>query len=169
MTTRLARPPGSVSIAELYLHGCLTSADIHSGGVVDSTARLRAEREYANFMDRSTRPESAPAERLRAPQAVTPSRTAHAPPRARPAPPRAIVRAHTAHVRRVVTLQSVDTNETTLPKPLVLDKCVICYSRDREMACDPCFHFCVCRTCSQRLRSCPLCRVNANAFRKIYV
>ena len=36
--------------------------------------------------------------------------------------------------------------------------CCICLELEREVALLPCFHFCICRSCANKIEKCPICR-----------
>lgn len=47
--------------------------------------------------------------------------------------------------------------------------CVICAENERENACIPCGHLCLCNVCSKKILHCPLCRKDVESFIHIYV
>ena len=48
------------------------------------------------------------------------------------------------------------------------ERCCVCLSRARTHAFAPCFHMCVCRRCSVRVASCPICREDVAGRHRIY-
>lgn len=143
------RPPTSVSLVDLLSHGYLGDGDILPGGRVEEWKRVRAEREYASFMDSSSpRPRSAPSSSSRPP----------------------IPRAGGAHVHHVRVRRDLlrEGRETPPLKPFVLDACCVCLGRERSHALLPCFHLCSCLPCSSRLTTCPLCRTPVKRVQKVF-
>ena len=55
-----------------------------------------------------------------------------------------------------------------LEKERESNQCVVCMDRPRSMMMVPCKHFCVCETCSSKLRKCPLCNRHFSKVEKIY-
>lgn len=177
---RAARRPSPTSVADLFANGLLTLEDVLPGGYVIETARVRAEAQYADVLMRRPQtahavPSARPGRPVPAPPATPPS-LAHASPRAPPVmspsrPSTGGARGTTSHVQRVRLRKTLtgDEERNRLPRALVWDTCCVCYSRERDHASDPCFHLCVCETCSRRLDYCPICRAQSVRFRKIYV
>lgn len=71
-----------------------------------------------------------------------------------------------SHVFRVKTLKSI--SDESIPEDVVVQKCCICYTMPRSHAFSPCFHLCVCSTCSSRLSQCPVCRTEISDVHRIY-
>lgn len=47
--------------------------------------------------------------------------------------------------------------------------CVICVENERENACIPCGHLCLCNGCSKKILLCPLCRKDVESFIHVYM
>ena len=47
--------------------------------------------------------------------------------------------------------------------------CVVCLQHARNLACKPCYHLCVCTSCSDRLDACPICRQRLSGCQRIYI
>ncbi|XP_070190664.1 baculoviral IAP repeat-containing protein 7-B-like [Littorina saxatilis] len=48
-------------------------------------------------------------------------------------------------------------------------KCKICLDKDIEMVFDPCNHIACCASCSESLKTCPICRVRIKSMVKVYI
>lgn len=154
---RQPRKPSGVSLTELFLHGFLREEDLTPRGAVDDHSRLLAERRYADFVnDDERRPRPATA-RPAAPRVPTRPLSAAA--------PTTLARLHVVRQRRTATTEERES----VPAVFVVDKCAVCMVRDRSHAPAPCYHMCVCATCAQKLKSCPMCRKPASAFHRIFV
>jgi len=73
--------------------------------------------------------------------------------------------AHRIYLRREVRGGGEEEKEL---KPLRIDACVVCFGRERDHAIIPCYHMCVCRSCSERLHKCPICRGEVASVKRIY-
>ncbi|CAF3410412.1 unnamed protein product [Rotaria sp. Silwood1] len=49
------------------------------------------------------------------------------------------------------------------------DRCVLCLTEEKRLACIPCGHLTTCVPCGHSLRSCPICRREIEAFVRIYL
>lgn len=82
-------------------------------------------------------------------------------------------------VQKQLAVYSSDPSKATIPskgrtsmnvvkssetKP---DLCVVCLTKERELACMPCGHFSTCVPCGYALTSCPLCRTTVASFIRI--
>src|SRR5579871_886665 len=47
--------------------------------------------------------------------------------------------------------------------------CTLCLEEEKQLACIPCGHLTTCVPCGHRLRSCPICRREIEAFVRIYI
>ena len=151
------RPPSMVSLVDLVTSGFLNEEDVNPGGGVNESMRIRAEREYADFMSRNAprrpplRPNTAPHVRSDAPRAHRPSSRTSA------------AHVHRIHVRRD------HIGDDRVPVALTLDVCCICMSTVRNHVLMPCFHMCVCGNCASRVGRCPVCREQVQQTHRIYV
>ena len=151
----IPRPPAMASLAELVMLGYISETDVSYGGHVSDSTRLEAERRYAEFQ--RSRPESAPPRPyLRRQQPIPPT------PRAQTA------RISSAHVHRI-QIRRDNIGSERVPTRTALDTCCICYTNPRDHAVVPCFHMCLCKWCSQRITSCPICRGPSERIQRIYV
>lgn len=48
------------------------------------------------------------------------------------------------------------------------DMCCVCMTNRRTYAASPCFHFCVCSECKDRLLQCPICRSSSSTWQRIW-
>ncbi|CAF2725288.1 unnamed protein product [Rotaria sp. Silwood2] len=58
------------------------------------------------------------------------------------------------------------TSETKLSAN---NPCVLCCKEEKRLACIPCGHLVACVSCSQTIRTCPICRREIEAFVRIYI
>lgn len=187
------RRPGNISLVDLINMGFLSDIDVDCNGRVAENTRVRAERQYAEFMGERARMGYTP------PNNHTPPTLQHRhsrPPPTRPARrPQHAVRetqhvqenAHRGHPMRIPQRPAVRShtpsppvgppspprNETELrPQDDLCStlhrKCYICFSGARDHAINPCFHMCVCVTCAARLTQCPMCRATIRSVHRIY-
>ncbi|CAF3665067.1 unnamed protein product [Rotaria socialis] len=70
-------------------------------------------------------------------------------------------------VTKSTTLNDTEKHQTREAVPV--NPCVLCSKEEKRLACIPCGHLAACVSCSQSLRSCPICRREIEAFVKIYV
>lgn len=62
------------------------------------------------------------------------------------------------------------TSENDSTKNLALNNpCIACFKEERRLACIPCGHFTVCLACSSKIRTCPTCRRQIDAFVRIFI
>lgn len=177
---RTPRAPTNVTLGDLLRLGFLHDSDVLSGGHVDGTARLRAERAYAeysnvhspnltprpytapssrhaNFVHHPTHPSTNVHTRRNSMPTVTPCTTGGGP------------RLTSAHVHRIEVRQTLNAKERErIPKPLQMDTCSVCFSRTRDHAFAPCFHMCVCDVCAKRMEHCPMCRCAVKDVHRIF-
>jgi hypothetical protein len=152
------RSPRPVSLSELVTLGYLAESDVSPGGHVDESRRCRAEQRFL-----ATRPHTAPqTRRVRLTPPQVPPITPQAPLRSRTA------RGSSAHVHRIHVRRDVQGTDK-LPIHVALDTCCICYSNVKDHAVAPCYHMCVCSTCSQRINQCPMCRGPVDRIQRIFV
>ncbi|CAF2631346.1 unnamed protein product [Rotaria sp. Silwood2] len=59
--------------------------------------------------------------------------------------------------------RSQSTNSTSS------NPCVLCLTKEKQLACIPCGHMVTCVACGHSLRLCPICRREINAFARIYI
>jgi baculoviral IAP repeat-containing protein 7/8 len=65
--------------------------------------------------------------------------------------------------------QTKTEENTSEAKLSVNNPCVLCGKEEKRLACIPCGHLVACVTCSQTLRTCPICRRGIEAFVRIYI
>ncbi len=46
--------------------------------------------------------------------------------------------------------------------------CVICFQRKRNMIIEPCCHLCLCPTCCEGVKTCPVCRADAKEIKRVF-
>lgn len=144
MVAPTPRPPSDVSLVDLLNSGMLRTEDVADDGRVDAMTRVRAEREYAEWSQATTR-------RLRSPQSQAPS----------PSVPPA---------RRLRLRPSAMPAEChSLSESPPRRACCVCYARRSDHAIVPCFHLCVCRSCAERLERCPICRMRIDRVQRIFI
>ena len=77
-----------------------------------------------------------------------------------------------AHQIATRNSRSMRERQLTLNKNSESQLCVVCMSDEPENAkcivTSPCLHLCMCMSCSKRVRSCPLCRVNIGHRLRVY-
>ena len=189
------RPPG-VSLCDLMLQGLLSEGDFLPGGKVDDNVRIRAEVQYASFltqhhpqpMRRPTRPPTPVSQPL-------PTRPLASTPRHRPASRRPMPRVpphpqtarrhrplpqstHSTHIDQpsscppppapLSSTQPHSSSTSLLTQSLGPRACCICQTNEKTHAPLPCFHMCMCETCSVRVEACPLCRTPIVSLHRIY-
>lgn len=155
---RTPRAPTDVSLADLMNLGYLSEDDFLPGGRVSETRRIAAEQAYSEFMDRAytPRPSTAPSVRRR--------------PNPPPIPPyQTVTRGSSSQFHRVNRRRDT-LGSDRLPKRMTLDVCCVCYADTRDHVMLPCFHLCVCETCSKRVGSkCPMCRTEIDSIHRVYL
>lgn len=156
---RLPRPPGQVSVSELVLAGVLCEEDIREDGTVNEMSRDIAEREYRQIITtrprrrrQRNRPQSANA---RLSNISTEALNTNVSNQERPESARPRIQ------------EEIQTENITLSEDF--PKCCICFILEREYALSPCFHFCVCASCVEKINTCPLCRSTIRRTQRIWV
>ena len=157
----MSRPviKSEVAMSTLYLLGFLRDNEIDEDGSVPDISRLRAEHSYARYLEENR--ENGPHRRPRP----------HPVQRASSAPIRPEVRNRidtVSNVQRVRIRRTVDDPERA-PQRVPIDTCSVCYSNDKEYACVPCYHLCVCLQCGGRIQQCPICRQTITRLQRIFI
>ena len=152
---RPVRPPG-VSISELVMRGHLCESEVRSDGRVSELSRLRAERDYyvSEVGDLTGR-----RRRRNRPQSARTRRTHMLDSEAS--------RPQSASARRQDFVDQHIQVQTDVSREHL--KCCICFGNERQIAFAPCFHFCVCSACAERVHFCPLCRTFAEEKHRIWL
>lgn len=47
-------------------------------------------------------------------------------------------------------------------------RCMVCYKNPKNIILQPCFHFCLCSECLQKLTTCPICRDEIDLYNQIF-
>ncbi|CAM4843224.1 unnamed protein product [Rotaria magnacalcarata] len=77
-----------------------------------------------------------------------------------------------AHTIDMTTVK-IDSNNSKTPEinstSSIVNLCIICYQEEKRLACIPCGHLVTCVSCSKKLRTCPTCRKQIEAFVRIFI
>ena len=88
--------------------------------------------------------------------------------------PESIKNETTAPISTVASKQTIDsassaTESNEIDDSSVANRCVLCLTEEKRIACSPCGHLCACVPCGHSLRLCPICRREIEAFVRVYI
>ena len=79
-------------------------------------------------------------------------------------------------IQKLIERSTILTNEIRNKNTILKEKearlesykCEICYTNNKDIILNPCFHFNICNECLQKITKCPVCREPIECYHIVY-